>query len=197
MTAMATVDIVGLQLDPDSGIPVVLLAESGMPDRVLPILVGPAEAQSIALAVAGLRTARPGTHDLLVTILEKADARLEEVAVTELVDGVFFAELFVEMPTGLQRISARPSDGIAIALRVGVPIVVAESVLDDAAVPVSRAPREPFSESEIESIVADFHRRLDSLQPSDFASDDRPDSDHPDDGADDDAADPGCPPANS
>jgi len=197
MTAMVNVEIVGFQLEPDSGIPVVLLAEPGAPDRVLPILIGPAEAQSIALALAGFRTARPGTHDLIVTIFEKLDSRLEEVAVTELVDGVFFAELFVETPTGLHRISARPSDGIAIAVRVGVPVVVAQTVLDAAAVPVSRAPQEPFSADEIESIVGDFQQRLETLQPSDFVTEEGPAAEDAGDQTDDDAPDPGCPPANS
>lgn len=197
MTAMVNVEIVGFQLESDSGIPVVLLAEPGAHDRVLPILIGPVEAQSIAFALAGLRAARPGTHDLIVTIFEKLDSRLEEVAVTELVDGVFFAELFVETPTGLHRMPARPSDGIAVAVRVGVPVVVAQSVFDAAAVPVSRAPQEPFSAAEIESIVGDFQQRLETLQPSDFGEDDRPTSEGAGDQGDDDAADPGCPPANS
>lgn len=168
MTSMVTVQIVGLQLDEESSAPVVLLAERESPTRVLPILIGPAEAQSIALAATGLTPPRPGTHDLLVTLIDKLDSKLEEVAVTELVGGVFFAELFIETPTGLHRISSRPSDGIALAMRVGAPILVAEKVLDEAAVPVRHEASEPFTDEEIDAIVADFHDALDSVEPSDF-----------------------------
>ena len=168
MTSMVAVQIVGLQLDAESRASVVLLGESDTPTRVLPILIGPAEAQSIALAATGLTPPRPGTHDLMVTLIDKLDSQLEEVAVTELLGGVFFAELFIETPTGLHRISSRPSDGIALAMRVGAPIVVASQVLDDAAVAVRHEPSEPFSDEEIDAIVADFQQALDAVEPSDF-----------------------------
>jgi uncharacterized protein len=168
MTTMIGVRIVGLQLDPESGVPVILLAESDAPTRVLPILVGPAEAQSIALAATGIKLARPGTHDLMVTMLEKTDCRLEEVAVTELTDGTFFAELFVETPSGLRRISSRPSDGIALAVRVGAPIVVNSDVLDAVAIDVRHESEQPFTDQEIDAIVEEFQRGLATAQPSDF-----------------------------
>ena len=171
MTSMIAVQIVGLQLDAAFRAPVVLLGESDTPTRVLPILIGPAEAQSIAFAASGLTPSRPGTHDLMITLFEKLDSQLEEVAVTELVDGVFFAELFVETPTGLHRVSSRPSDGIALAMRVGAPIVVASKVLEEAAVAVRRERSEPFSDEEIDTIVADFQDVLESAEPSDFESD--------------------------
>lgn len=168
MTSMIEVQIVGLQLDAQSSTPVVLLAESSAPTRVLPILIGPAEAQSIAFASTGLTPPRPGTHDLMVTLIDALAASVQAVAVTELVGGVFFAELVVDTPGGERRISSRPSDGIAIAMRAGAPIVVASQVLDEAAVPVRHEPSEPFSDEEIDAIVADFHEVLDSVDPSDF-----------------------------
>jgi bifunctional DNase/RNase len=186
MTTMIGVQIVGLQLDPEFGVPVILLAESDSPTRVLPILVGPAEAQSIALAVTGIKPARPGTHDLMATVLDAADCRLEEVAVTELTSGTFFAELFVETPAGLKRISSRPSDGIALAVRVGAPIVVNADVLEEAAINVSHEPAAPFSDEEIDAIVAEFQRSLATVQPSDFEADTpATPSTHPDDDAGD------------
>lgn len=168
MTSMIVVQIVGLQLDAQSSTPVVLLAEQDAPTRVLPILIGHAEAQSIAFAAAGVKPLRPGTHDLMVTLIDELAATLREVAVTELVGGVFFAELVVDGPGGERRVSSRPSDGIAIALRVGAPIVVAAQVLDEAAVPVRHEPSEPFSDEEIDAIVAEFHVVLDSVEASDF-----------------------------
>ena len=171
MTEMVNVTIVGLQLAPDTAASVVLLGESAAPDRVLPILIGPAEAQAIAIGLSGFTPPRPLTHDLLVALADASDSRVEQVAITELVDGVFHADLFVETPSGLRRVSARPSDAIAIAVRVECPIVVATAVLSEAAVEVDREPSESFSDEEIDSIVADFQRRLDSIEPSDFADD--------------------------
>lgn len=176
MTSMVAVHIVGLQLDPESGIPVVLLAADPV-TRVLPIIIGGAEAQSIALAAAGVVLPRPGTHDLMIDLLEHVDCRLEEVAVTELTNGTFFAELFVETPAGLRRISARPSDGIALAVRAGVPIFVNAQVLDDAGIDVLHEIDKPFSEEEIESIVEEFQQGLASVQPSDFDIESSDDSD--------------------
>lgn len=168
MTSMIAVQIVGLQLEPVSGVPVILLGETMTPTRVLPIIIGPCEARSISLAVAGLEPPRPGTHDLMVNLIERVGSRLEEVSVTELVDGTFFAELFVEAPSGLHRISARPSDGIALAVRTGVPISVHSDVLDAAAVAVRHESPDPFSEEEIDEIVDRFQEFLATAQPSDF-----------------------------
>lgn len=168
MTSTVAVHIVGLQLDPSSGAPVVLLAESDTPTRVLPILIGPFEAQAIAVALAGLTPPRPATHDLMTAVIDHLDSRLEEVVVTELVDGVFLAELFIEAPSGLHRISARPSDGIALAVRAGVPIHVSIALLDVAAIAVQRDSADPFSDDEIDAIVDDFHTFLSTARPSDF-----------------------------
>lgn len=168
MTSMVPVHIVGLQLEPVSGSSVVLLGESTTPTRVLPILIGPAEARSIAFAVAGHVPPRPGTHDLMVDVIEHVGSRLEEVSVTELAGGTFFAELFVEAPSGLHRISARPSDGIALAVRTGAPISVHPDVLDAAAVAVRHQTDDPFSEEEIDDIVDRFQGFLETAQPSDF-----------------------------
>lgn len=168
MSSMIGVQIVGMQLEPMSGVPVVLLGEDAVPTRVLPIMIGACEARSIALAVAGVEPPRPGTHDLMVDVLEHTGSRLEEVSVTELVDGTFFAELFVEAPSGLHRISARPSDGMALAVRTGVPISVHPDVLDAAAVAVHHESAEPFTEDEIDEVVERFQDFLSTARPSDF-----------------------------
>ena len=179
MSSMVPVQIVGLQLDPASGVSVVLLRAPSDPDRVLPILIGPAEAQSIAIAVSGVELPRPGTHDLMATLLERTDARLEEVVVTELVDGTFHAELFLETTAGLRRVSCRPSDAIALAVRVDAPVAVNEDVLAEAAVAVEHDVGEPFSEDDIDRIVDEFHEFLATADPSDFAPDEGADDDRP------------------
>lgn len=174
MTAMTAVEIVGVFLDVGPEASVVLLGEGDRPDRVLPIMVGRCEADAIARAVAGVATARPGTHDLMTDLLSLVDARLEEVAITELRDGVFFAELFVEAASGLQAIEARPSDGLALAVRAGAPIVVAAAVFDDAAVAVRHDADGPFTTSEVDGIVADFRTFLSEVTPEDFDDEETP-----------------------
>lgn len=165
--SMVRVTIVGLQLNPDAA-SVVVLAESTDADRVLPIFIGPAEAQAIATAVAGVELPRPMTHDLMVTLLGALDSRLEEVAVTELVDGTFHAELFVESPDGLVNVSARPSDAIALAVRTDVPVFVHADVLAEAAVVIDRDVSEPLSDEQIDAVVHEFQQLLERVTPADF-----------------------------
>ena len=168
MDVNVPVRIVGIHLDPMSGGSVVLLGEYDEVTRVLPIFIGPAEAQAIVVALAGVSLPRPGTHDLAATLMATAHLDLNQVAVTDLLEGTFLAELDVRSSEGTHQISARPSDGIALALRVGAPIVVAANVLDRAAVAVEHTEDQAFSDDEIEEIVAEFHGLLKDASPADF-----------------------------
>ncbi len=163
------VQILGVYLDPNSGHSIVMLGEVGDVTRVLPIFIGPAEAQAIAIGIAELKLPRPGTHDLLVDVINRSDARLVEVDVTDLRDGTFLAELELVTHDGTQRVSARPSDGIALAVRVGVPIMVARGVLDTAGVGVEPSEEDGFDDAQIEEIVAEFQAFLADAGPEDFA----------------------------
>ncbi|NND73735.1 MAG: bifunctional nuclease family protein [Ilumatobacter sp.] len=167
---MVPVQILGVYLDPNSGSSIVLLGEPSDVTRVLPIFIGPAEAQAIAIGIAEVEMPRPGTHDLMVEIINRWHARLVEVDVTELRDGTFFAELELATADGTQRVSSRPSDGIALAVRVGAPIMVAQRVLDTAAVGVERGDDEPFDAAQIEAIVAEFQDFLATAEPEDFGA---------------------------
>jgi bifunctional DNase/RNase len=169
--SMIPVIIVGLQLNP-SGTSVVVLAESADAARMLPIMIGPAEAQAIAVAVAGIEMPRPGTHDLMLTVMEKSDSRLLKVAVTELVEGTFHAELFIETHSGLCNVSARPSDALALAVRTDVPISVHSTVMTEAAVDVQRDSDQPLSDDEIDKVVHEFHELLSTAMPEDFVDPD-------------------------
>lgn len=173
--SMVPVTIVGLQLNPNEA-SVVVLAESSDASRVLPILIGPAEARAIAIAVAGIELPRPGTHDLMLAVLEDVSCRLEEIAVTELIDGTFYAEVSVESHAGRRRVSARPSDAIALAVRVDAPIHVHSGVLDAAAVSIEHEAGEPLSSEEIDAVVDEFHQLLEDASPEDFV-DPPPDED--------------------
>lgn len=121
----------GLILDPNTESPVLILreADGGL---FLPIWIGAFEANAIALAVEGIQPPRPLTHDLLRSTLEAFGGKLERVEVHDLAEGTFYARLVVSASTGDLSIDARPSDAIALALRVDAPIWTARKVLDAA-----------------------------------------------------------------
>ena len=104
-------------------------------DKCIPVIVGSFEAQSIALAIESVDTPRPLTHDLICDIITGIDSIINTVRINSLEEGVFFAQLEIKSKKlGKRNIDARPSDAIAIALRMNTPIFVASKVLDDAGV---------------------------------------------------------------
>ncbi len=166
---MIPVQILGVHLEQSSGTPILLLGESEQATRVLPIFIGPAEAQAIVVALRHLTPPRPATHDLMIDVIQTMGAELHEVDVTELREGTFIAELVLDTPGGRHRISGRPSDAIALAARAGVPIFVHPAVFDDAGVQLERQDEEEEEQGDVEQIVADFQQFLDTATPSDFA----------------------------
>jgi bifunctional DNase/RNase len=102
--------------------------------RLLPILIGLFEAQSIAMAISGEDIGRPLTHDLLLAVITETGSELERVEITRLADRTFFALLHITRDNETLEIDARPSDAIALALRAEAPIFVAERVLEQAQV---------------------------------------------------------------
>lgn len=165
---MIAVEIAGLQVEATTGSPVVLLREQEAPHRVLPIFIGGAEAAAIALALSSQTPPRPLTHDLLVSLVQLLDAHVERVEVTFLRDGVYFAELALSGPGGAQRLDSRPSDAIALAVRVQAPLFVAEAVLEEAGAVVDleagKAPDERLIEEQVEA----FRSSLEELDPGRF-----------------------------
>jgi bifunctional DNase/RNase len=165
---MMEVQILGLYLDPNSGAATVLLGEAEHVERVLPITIGPAEAQAIAIGVEQLRLPRPGTHDLLLAALAASGSRLLGVEIIDLAEGTFLAELRVETGHGIERVDARPSDGMALAVRAEVPVAVDRAIFEEAGVAVVHEAGEPFAEEEVERIMTEFHEFLETAEPSDF-----------------------------
>jgi uncharacterized protein len=161
---MKLVDIAGLHVDSTSGAPLVLLREHDEPHRVLPIFVGGPEAASIALAISGEAAPRPLTHDLMAELVTSVDAHVDAVEVTEVSDGAFLAELAVSGPAGGKRLDTRPSDAIALAIRLGAPMYVSEAVLDEAGALLVEEPEE----SAIDDEVAEFRALLDELDPAEL-----------------------------
>jgi bifunctional DNase/RNase len=111
---------------------VVILKDSEH-DRYLPIWIGPWEASAIAMRLQGLTPERPLTHDLFATVLGNLGARIERVLISSLADETFHARLVLVQPDARHEVDARPSDAIALAVRLGVPIFAAEAVLEQAA----------------------------------------------------------------
>jgi hypothetical protein len=123
--------IKGLMVDPITNMPIVVLREV-QGERVLPIWVGVFEANAIALKVESVETPRPMTHDLLRSVIEEMGGRVERVVVCELRENTFYATLEVRSAQGLLRLDSRPSDAIALALRSGARIFVADEVIRSA-----------------------------------------------------------------
>jgi len=118
----------GLMMDPVTNMPIVILKDISS-DTVLPIWVGMYEANAIALEIEKVTTPRPMTHDLLKNLLVGLDARVHKVVVNELRDDTFFAIIWVEREGQIISIDSRPSDALALALRVDCPIFVEDEVL--------------------------------------------------------------------
>lgn len=126
------VDIFGLtDRGMSQGAFALILKESDGPRR-MPIIIGVPEAQAIANELEGVHAQRPMTHDLLRNVIEALGGRLREVVIHSLKEGTFYASLIFDFSD--LEVDARPSDAIAIAVRCGVPIFVAEEILDEAAV---------------------------------------------------------------
>src|ERR1700710_1365161 len=118
----------GLMMDPVTNMPIVILKDSGS-SSVLPIWVGIYEANAIALEIEKVSTPRPMTHDLIKTLLLGFDAGIRKVVVNELKEDTFFAVIWVEREGELISVDSRPSDALALALRLDCPIFVDETVL--------------------------------------------------------------------
>ena len=155
---MNQLDVVGVRVEMPSNQPIVLLRERDG-ERYLPIWIGAVEATAIAFAQQGVVPARPLTHDLLKDVLSALDSPVERVHITDLRDGVFFAEL--RFADGVI-VSARPSDAIALALRTGSPIFSEADVLEEAGIMI---------EDEADDEVEKFREFLDQISPDDFGGD--------------------------
>jgi len=118
----------GLMMDPVTNMPIVILKDTDS-DTVLPIWVGIYEANAIALEIEKVSTPRPMTHDLLKNFLLGLEAMVRKVVVTELRDETFFAVIWLERGGEIISIDSRPSDALALALRMDCPIFVEDDVL--------------------------------------------------------------------
>jgi hypothetical protein len=121
-------DVTGLTIDPVNNAPIVVLREKDG-DRILPIWIGVIEASAIAFELEQVRLNRPMTHDLLRAVIEALGARVERVAIVDLREGTYYATITLTRGEEAIEVDARPSDGIALALRAKCPILCEETVL--------------------------------------------------------------------
>ena len=143
---------------------VVILKESEQ-DRYLPIWIGPAEANAIAMRLQGLTVERPLTHDLLVSVLESLAARLSRIVVTHVTEGTFHARLYIETASGEEtEVDSRTSDAIATAVRTGASIYVDQRVLDEAGVSPDASESGETDDEDL-AVFRDFVNSLDMDLP--------------------------------
>ena len=161
MSDRVAMEVVGVRVELPTNTPILLLRERDG-TRYLPIWIGTPEATAIALALEGIETSRPLTHDLIKTLLDALGADIERVDVTSLDEGTFYAELVIEAEGEELTISSRPSDAIALATRSGAPVFAARELLDEAGIEI----HDDNEEEEIER----FREFLDDITPEDFDS---------------------------
>jgi hypothetical protein len=121
---------------------VVILKEKDA-DRYLPIWIGPAEADAIALKLQGVSVPRPLTHDLLNSVITTLGASVNSIIVTDLHDDTFYAKIILDVNGEQIEIDSRPSDGMALAVRAIAPIYANESVLEKAGIIIDRETGKP------------------------------------------------------
>lgn len=159
---MVEVELVEADVDREVGVPRMVLREIGGSSRVLTIFIGGVEMHAIQLAIEGQEPPRPMTHDLFRDVLGELGVVLERVVITELRESTFFAELHLSASGQARVVSSRPSDAVALAVRIGCRIFIAEEVLDEAAA----LPPEAVADEMVEQ----FREFIDSVNPEDFAS---------------------------
>jgi uncharacterized protein len=154
--------IYGVSFDMVGKQPIVLL-KTADGNKFLPIWIGHPEAAAILMKLQGASTPRPMTHDLVTDMLEKLEARVVRIAVTELRENTFYAVVTVSVDGSEVEIDSRPSDAIALAVRADAPIFADDSVIEESAIEFEG---EDVNEEEV---VEEFRKFLDEVKPDDFS----------------------------
>jgi bifunctional DNase/RNase len=164
---MVEMHLSAVRVEIPSNQPLLLLQETSGARRTLPIYIGPAEAQAIAFAQQGVETPRPMTHDLMRDLLQELSTTVECIVITELRDRTFYAEVRLLASGQRHAVSARPSDAVALAVRVECPIYAEEDLLDAEGVilPVEDEDESP----EADELVSEFRDFIEGIKPEDFS----------------------------
>lgn len=157
---MIEMRVMGIALDTRTGSPIVVLNDKDN-RKALPIWIGSAEASAIIRKIENLAVARPMTHDLIINIIEKMGYILDRIEINDVEKETYYATLFLANDDGNEvQIDARPSDAIAVAIRVDAPIFVTANVLSNGSVSTDSAKDEEESQ--------EFKNFIQSVKPSDF-----------------------------
>ena len=175
---MVEVRLRAVRVDLQSNTPVLLLQETEGLGRTLPIFIGAPEATAIAFALQGMDTPRPMTHDLIRNLLESLDADVVRVVVTELRSSTYYADILLRTEGREVPVSSRPSDAVAVAVRTGAPLFVADDLMDAEGIMLAVEEEDDDESDEDETdetgnpeeIVGEFRSFLDSIRPEDFSS---------------------------
>ncbi len=159
---MIELQLVGVRVELPTNQPIVLLKEKEG-ERYLPIWIGPVEATAIALGMQGIETQRPMTHDLMRDLLQGIGISVERIVITELREGTFYAEIQMSQNGDSVSVSSRPSDALALAVRMNLTIFADETVIEEASIAV-KDEDEPDAEQEVER----FREFLEQVSPEDF-----------------------------
>ena len=157
------VTVASLGIDSSTQSPIVLLKEKEG-DRYLPIWIGPSEASAIAMELAGVKFSRPLTHDLLKQVIVGLGADLRKVIITRVKDNTYYAELHIYRGDAIIQVDARPSDSIALALRLRAPIFTSDQLLDQAGVETDEPGPGPDPSLEADKLK----QYLEKMDPQDF-----------------------------
>ena len=161
---MREVQIYGVSFDMVGKQPIVLLKTID-DNRFLPIWIGHPEAAAILMKLQGAETPRPMTHDLMVELLDQTDTTCERIAITELRDNTFFASITISVSGTEIEIDSRPSDALALAVRLAVPIFVADDVIEESSIEFEQG------EEDTDEVVEQFKDFLEDVSPEDFLKD--------------------------
>jgi len=160
-------EVVAVRVDIPGNAPVLVLREVAGAGRLVPIFIGQAEAGAIGFALDGVVTPRPMTHDLFCETIEHLGASLTAVEITRVEQSTFYAELILKVGDAESRLSARPSDAVALALRFHCPVWASDSVLEEAGL----LPDDDTDDSgDGGDVVEEFRAFIDNVNPEDFAS---------------------------
>ena len=133
---------------------VVMLKEK-MAERYLPIWIGPAEADAIAVKLQGVTVPRPLTHDLLRTVISTLGASVNSIIVSDLKNDTFYAKIIFDVDGGQMEVDSRPSDALALVVRAEVPIYAEEAVLDKASILLDKETGKPIPQEKVEGETSD------------------------------------------
>lgn len=160
---MQRLEITGIGTTRVGNVPVLIL-RSENDGRVIPVQLDPLEVDALAAELQGVRSPRPLTHDLLTDVVHQMGASVTRVAITDIRDDAFHAQITLDTPHGEVGVDARPSDAVALAVRANAPIFATDRVIDEGSVEIEYDDEDDTPDDEI----ARFRDFLDTIEPADF-----------------------------